>query len=113
MGILPLQFKGGQNVESLRLAGQEVIDIIRLSDELKPRQAVTVKAKRDDGSIVEFMVAVRIDTPVEYDRTSGTAKRADGVEEVSAPLVIRLRKVLPCSKKFLTGGTVRPPCPTW
>ena len=73
MGILPLQFKDGQNVESLGLTGKEVIDIVGLSDDLKPRQDVTVKAKKDDGSIVEFTATVRIDTPVEveYYRNGG------------------------------------------
>jgi aconitate hydratase len=73
MGILPLQFKDGQNVESLGLTGKEVIDIVGLSDDLKPRQDVTVKAQKDDGSIVEFKATVRIDTPVEveYYRNGG------------------------------------------
>lgn len=73
MGVLPLQFKDGQNVESLGLTGKEVIDIIGLSDDLKPRQDVTVRAKKEDGSIVEFKSIVRIDTPieVEYYRNGG------------------------------------------
>jgi aconitate hydratase len=73
MGILPLQFNDGQNVESLGLTGKEAIDIIGLSDDLKPRQDVTVKAKKDDGSVIEFKATVRIDTPVEveYYRNGG------------------------------------------
>ncbi len=73
MGILPLQFKEGQNVESLGLTGKEVIDIIGLDDNLKPRQDVTVRAKKDDGSAIEFKATVRIDTPVEveYYRNGG------------------------------------------
>ena len=73
MGILPLQFKDGQSVDSLRLTGKEVIDIVGLSDDLKPRQDVLVKAKKEDGSIVEFTATVRIDTPVEveYYRNGG------------------------------------------
>ena len=73
MGILPLQFKDGQNVESLGLTGKEVIEIVGLGDDLKPRQDVIVKAQRDDGSIVEFKATVRIDTPieVEYYRNGG------------------------------------------
>jgi len=73
MGILPLQFKDRQNVESLGLTGQEVIGIVGLGDDLKPRQDVTVKALKDDGSIVEFTATVRIDTPVEveYYRNGG------------------------------------------
>jgi aconitate hydratase len=73
MGILPLQFKDGQNVESLGLTGKELIEIVGLSNDLKPRQEVTVKASKDDGSIVEFKATVRIDTPieVEYYRNGG------------------------------------------
>ena len=73
MGILPLQFKDGQNVESLGLTGKEVIEIVGLGDDLKPRQDVLVKATKDDGSIVEFEATVRIDTPieVEYYRNGG------------------------------------------
>ncbi|MBP7687383.1 MAG: aconitate hydratase AcnA [Thermoflexales bacterium] len=73
MGILPLQFKDGQNAEALGLTGQEVIDIVGLSDDLRPRQDVTVQAKKADGSVVEFTATVRIDTPieVEYYRNGG------------------------------------------
>ena len=50
-----------------------MIDIIGLSDDLKPRQDVTVKAKKVDRSIMEFTATVRIDTPVEveYYRNGG------------------------------------------
>ncbi|HSD84500.1 MAG TPA: aconitate hydratase AcnA, partial [Anaerolineae bacterium] len=73
MGILPLQFKPGQNVESLGLTGKEEIDIIGLSDDLKPRQEVTARVQRPDGSVMEFHATVRIDTPVEveYYRNGG------------------------------------------
>ena len=73
MGVLPLQFKEGQSVEALGLTGKEVIDIIGLDDNLKPRQDVTVKAKKADGSVIEFKATVRIDTPVEveYYRNGG------------------------------------------
>jgi aconitate hydratase len=67
MGILPLQFKEGQNVEMLGLTGEEEIDIIGLGDDLKPRQDVTVLARKTDGSVLEFKATVRIDTPVEVD----------------------------------------------
>ncbi len=73
MGILPLQFKDGQNVEALGLTGKEVIEIVGLGDDLQPRQDVLVKATKDGGSIVEFKATVRIDTPieVEYYRNGG------------------------------------------
>ncbi len=76
MGVLPLQFKDGQSVESLGLTGKEVIDIVGLDDNLKPRQDVIVKAwqgARGEGQGIEFTATVRIDTPVEveYYRNGG------------------------------------------
>src|SRR5437879_11481905 len=50
MGILPLQFKQGENKESLKLTGKEVYDIEGLAQGLKSRQEVTVKVAREDGS---------------------------------------------------------------
>ena len=72
MGILPLQFKDGQNVESLGLTGEEEIDIEGLGDDLEPRQDVTVIAN-GIGRTIEFTATVRIDTPieVEYYRNGG------------------------------------------
>jgi aconitate hydratase len=72
MGILPLQFKDGQNVESLGLTGEEEIDIEGLGDDLEPRQEVTVIAN-GQGRTTEFTATVRIDTPieVEYYRNGG------------------------------------------
>src|SRR5204863_6067432 len=43
MGILPLQFMEGQNVESLGLTGEEVFDIEGLND-VSPKAVVTVRA---------------------------------------------------------------------
>jgi aconitate hydratase len=73
MGVLPLQFKDGQNVESLGLTGREVFDIEGLDDHLKPRQEVTVRARGDHKLAIEFKATVRIDTPVEveYYRNGG------------------------------------------
>jgi len=73
MGVLPLQFKDGQNAESLGLTGREVLDIEGLDDSVKPRQEVVVRAKGDSGVGVEFKAIVRIDTlvEVEYYRNGG------------------------------------------
>jgi aconitate hydratase len=73
MGVLPLQFKEGQNAESLGLTGHEVIDIDGISDDIKPRQDVKVRATRPDGSVVTFTMTARLDTPVEvnYYRNGG------------------------------------------
>jgi aconitate hydratase len=67
MGILPLQFKPGQNRESLALDGTETFDIVGLSDELKPRQDVTVRVRRTDGTQFEFTTVARVDSPIDVD----------------------------------------------
>lgn len=72
MGVLPLQFREGENRESLGLDGTEVFDIA-LNDRLQPRQAVEVMARRADGDVIHFVTTCRIDTPVEvvYYRNGG------------------------------------------
>jgi len=67
MGILPLQFKGGQNVTTLGLDGSEVYSTVDLDDSLKPLQDVTVRAEHADGRVTTFQTTCRIDTPVEVD----------------------------------------------
>ena len=66
MGVLPLQFREGENREVLGLDGTEVFDI-QLDENLEPRQAVEVTARRADGNEVHFVTTCRIDTPVEVD----------------------------------------------
>ena len=67
MGVVPLQFASGQNAASLGLSGREVFSIRGL-EELNhgsvPKE-VSVSARREDGSVVEFSTLVRIDTPME------------------------------------------------
>jgi aconitate hydratase len=67
MGILPLQFKPGENIKSIGLTGFETYDVVGISAGLKLRQELTVKAKTDDGKVKEFKVICRIDTPAELD----------------------------------------------
>ncbi|MCX5661853.1 MAG: aconitate hydratase AcnA [Planctomycetota bacterium] len=66
MGVLPLCYKEGQTAASLGLTGEESFDV-QVDDKVQPRQDLTVKATRADGSVVEFKVTCRIDTPVEVD----------------------------------------------
>ncbi|HUU09883.1 MAG TPA: aconitate hydratase AcnA [Phycisphaerae bacterium] len=69
MGVLPLQFNPGQSVEKLGFTGQEAFDIrIRNADGgVTPGCDVPVKATAPDGTITEFTMIARIDTPVEAD----------------------------------------------
>jgi len=74
MGVLPLQFKEGESAETLGLDGTETFDLVGLEDrEVRPRQDVTLKVTRSDGSKLETSLTLRIDTPieVEYYRNGG------------------------------------------
>ncbi|MEM8494685.1 MAG: aconitate hydratase, partial [Planctomycetota bacterium] len=72
MGVLPLTFAEGQDAESLGLDGTEAFDI-PVTDDVTPRQTLTVTATKPDGTSKTFDVLVRIDTPVEvqYYRNGG------------------------------------------
>ncbi len=65
MGILPLQFKPDQNKETLGLTGREVYDIVGIESGLKPRQEITVKVTREDGSTFDFQTIARLDSPID------------------------------------------------
>jgi aconitate hydratase len=73
MGILPLQFRAGENVESLGLTGEETFTLGTTSGQLKAMldakfaggKELAVIATAADGSKKEFAVLVRIDTPQE------------------------------------------------
>jgi len=71
MGVLPLQFRNGENAQSLGLDGSEVFDITGLKDGASKR--ATVAAKKADGTVVTFEASVMLLTPkeVEYFRHGG------------------------------------------
>ncbi|GAB4500753.1 MAG: aconitate hydratase AcnA [Anaerolineales bacterium] len=72
MGILPLRFAEGQNVEALGLKGDESFDIEGLGA-LAPKATLKVTAHRPDGSSVQFQVTALLNTAVEvnYFRNGG------------------------------------------
>ncbi|SAK89756.1 aconitate hydratase [Caballeronia temeraria] len=67
MGVLPLQFKGSDSVQSLNITGEETYDIEGLGDDFKPQQEVTLVIHRKDGKEDRVQVLLRIDTPIEVD----------------------------------------------
>ena len=72
MGVLPLTFMPGQDAENLGLDGTETFSI-PVTDDLKPKQTITVTATKpaagdsSPGQTITFDTTVRIDTPVEVD----------------------------------------------
>ncbi|MEY6433603.1 aconitate hydratase AcnA [Thioalkalicoccus limnaeus] len=65
MGVLPLQFRAGENAQSLGLTGDEVFDIVGLAN--GEAKEVEVRATGADGTVTGFTARVRIDTPNEVD----------------------------------------------
>ncbi|MEC1901947.1 aconitate hydratase AcnA [Bacillus atrophaeus] len=66
MGVLPLQFKAGDNAETLGLSGKEVIEV-DVDETVRPRDLVKVRAIDEDGNVKSFEVLVRFDSDVEVD----------------------------------------------
>jgi aconitate hydratase len=65
MGVLPLQYKDGQNAATLKLTGRERFEIVGLNQ--GAAKTVTVIATADDGGKIEFEARLRIDTPKELE----------------------------------------------
>jgi aconitate hydratase len=69
MGILPLQFEAGKNVDSIGLTGEETYTILGLKERLDSKFAigrtVAVEATDPKGQKKVFEARIRIDTPQE------------------------------------------------
>ena len=66
MGVLPLQFKAGESVQSAGISGNEEFDLLGLTT-LKPQQDVTLVIRSGNGTRQELKLLSRIDTPIEVD----------------------------------------------
>ena len=67
MGVLPLQFKGTDSIESLKIKGDETFDVIGVNDHMTPQSDITLKVTRPDGSTFDVVLLSRIDTAIEVD----------------------------------------------
>jgi len=65
MGVLPLVFQAGETAESLGLTGDESFTIEGVDESIQPRQKLTVRAAKADGSEKVFQATARLDTPVD------------------------------------------------
>jgi aconitate hydratase len=72
MGVLPLQFRDGENAATHGLTGREKYTIKHIA-ELQPRQDVEVTVTPDEGDEFTFSARCRIDTfnELEYFRSGG------------------------------------------
>ncbi|HJQ12082.1 MAG TPA: aconitate hydratase AcnA [Gemmatimonadaceae bacterium] len=65
MGVLPLEFMPGETRQTAGLTGFETFSIEGMSDDIRPRSTLTVRARAADGSEKVFKTISRIDTPEE------------------------------------------------
>ncbi len=66
MGVIPLQFTGGESATTLGLTGHETYDVEGITD-LSPGAELTVRATSDDAQTKEFKARARVDSPVEVE----------------------------------------------
>lgn len=66
MGVLPLQFKPNEGLESLGLTGDELFSLIGVEENLSPQQEITLEIKKG-GQTKKVQLISRIDTPIEID----------------------------------------------
>ncbi len=67
MGILPLQFKEGDGLETLNITGKELFSVRGLEKEIKPHQEVTLEIQYPHGGISQAQLIVRLDTQIDVD----------------------------------------------
>ena len=65
MGITPLEFINGENYKSLGLSGDEYFDFEDINNDTNPLSLINVKAKRKNGSDINFKAKLRVDTEIE------------------------------------------------
>jgi len=66
MGVLPLQFKDGENCESLGLDGSETFTLSGVTD-MSPRKTVSIKAVKKEGTEINFEVVSRLNTNIDVE----------------------------------------------
>jgi aconitate hydratase len=73
MGVMPLIFKSGDNRKSLKLEGNETVDILGINPNIQPKQDLRCVITRSDGSQEEITLICGLDTSneVEYFNCGG------------------------------------------
>ncbi len=73
LGVLPLQYKPGENAAILGITGKEKFTFTGISEGIKPQKEIQVTAKNEDGKEITFEVIARLDSliEIEYYRNGG------------------------------------------
>jgi aconitate hydratase len=67
LGVLPLEFAGGQTAGSLGLTGKEIFSFSGIADGLAPGSTIKVTAQQESGDTLEFDTTARLDSNIEID----------------------------------------------
>lgn len=67
MGVLPLQFKEGQNAATFHLTGEETFSLLELNQPFSPKQELVLEVKRVNGTVDHIPLIARLDTPIDCD----------------------------------------------
>ena len=67
MGVLPLQFKEEDSLETFGIKGDETFSLVGLEKELKPHQTVILEIDRDGGKTDRVQLIARLDTPIDIE----------------------------------------------
>ena len=65
MGVLPLEFTGSDDLDSIGIDGSETFSLPGLNDDLAPGQMLDLTIRRSDGSESTVNLCVRADTGIE------------------------------------------------
>ncbi len=73
LGVLPLQYKIGDNAKKLGIDGTEEFTVIGISGDIKPLKIIRIIAQKNNDEKIEFEVIARLDSliEIEYYRNGG------------------------------------------
>jgi aconitate hydratase len=67
MGVIPCCFEEGTSAQTLGLDGTEIYNLVGLSNQVQPRQKITLEIQRANGETLSVPVILRIDTAIEIE----------------------------------------------
>ncbi|MCR4033668.1 MULTISPECIES: aconitate hydratase AcnA [Flavobacterium] len=67
MGVLPLQYKNGENAASLGLTGREIFSITGIAENITPLKELVITAVKENGEIFNFTAIARLDSQIEIE----------------------------------------------
>ncbi len=67
MGVLPLQYKNGENAASLGLTGKEIFTITGIAEDISPLKELAISAVKENGEVFNFSAIARLDSQIEIE----------------------------------------------